>query len=197
VLLRLLAPEAGYHRQKNFSYLSLRSLNLIIRRFKSSSQLVCKINEKIFHWASNWCRSEERCYGRLCMSWGKSSFKSWDLWKLKHIASTTVYFSKDSSVGYCAGGCWTTYSWKDLQHKKKIKKKLGRRCRILFYFSFDSFPNIVCVFAWYLSSLCINWICSYMIKSLCLISAKFSCCILMIDSYFFHAMKILHYLKLS
>jgi hypothetical protein len=27
------------------------------------------------------------------------------------------------------------------------KKKLGRRCRILFYFIFDSFSDIVCVFA--------------------------------------------------
>jgi hypothetical protein len=29
-----------------------------------------------------------------------------------------------------------------------------------------------------------------MIESLCMISAKFSCCILMIDSYFPHAMKM-------
>jgi hypothetical protein len=73
----------------------------------------------------------------------------------------------------------------------KKKKKLGRRCGILFYFiSFDSFSNIACVFAWYLSSLCIDWICLYMIESLCMISAKFSCCILMIDSYFPHAMKM-------
>jgi hypothetical protein len=44
-----------------------------------------------------------------------------------------------------------------------------------------------------------------MIESLCLISAKFSCCILMIDSYFPHAMKMctiqgspkVHYFPLS
>jgi hypothetical protein len=35
------------------------------------------------------------------------------------------------------------------------KKKLGRRCGILF-FSFDSFSDIACAFAWYLSSLCID-----------------------------------------
>jgi hypothetical protein len=29
-----------------------------------------------------------------------------------------------------------------------------------------------------------------MIESLCMISVKFSCCILMIDSYFHHAMKM-------
>jgi hypothetical protein len=43
------------------------------------------------------------------------------------------------------------------------KKKCGRRCRI-FIFSFDSFIDIVCVFAWYLSSLCIDWICLYIIR---------------------------------
>jgi len=38
----LLAPEAGNHILKTFSRLSLQSLKLIIRRLKSSSQLVCK-----------------------------------------------------------------------------------------------------------------------------------------------------------
>jgi hypothetical protein len=57
-----------------------------------------------------------------------------------------------------------------------IKKKIwGKSCRILFFFSFDSFLDIVCIFTWYLSSLCIDWLCLYMIESLWLISAKFSC----------------------
>jgi hypothetical protein len=72
---------------------------------------------------------------------------------------------------------------------KKKKKNWGRRCGI-FIFYFYRFSDIVYVFAWYLSSLCINWICLYMIESLCLISTKFSCCILMTDSYFPHAMKM-------
>jgi hypothetical protein len=55
----------------------------------------------------------------------------------------------------------------------KKKKNWRRRCRIFFFFY--SLSDIVCVFAWYLCSLCINWICLYMIESLCLISAKFSC----------------------
>jgi hypothetical protein len=46
MLLRLLALQAGYHRLKTFSRLSLQ---LIVGRLKSSSQLVCKINEKIYH----------------------------------------------------------------------------------------------------------------------------------------------------
>jgi hypothetical protein len=72
---------------------------------------------------------------------------------------------------------------------KKKKKNWGSRCRILFYFSFDSFSDITCIFAWYLNSLCGDWICLYMIESLYLTSAKFSCCILMLDSCFSHAMK--------
>jgi hypothetical protein len=55
---------------------------------------------------------------------------------------------------------------------KKKKKKLGKRCRFLF-FLLNSFAEIVCIFAWYLSSLCIDWLCLDMIESLCLI--KFSC----------------------
>jgi hypothetical protein len=46
---RLLALEAGYHKLKTFSRLGLQSLKLIIRKLKSFSQLVCKINEKIHH----------------------------------------------------------------------------------------------------------------------------------------------------
>jgi hypothetical protein len=48
--------------------LSMQSLKLIIRILKSSNQLVCKTSEKIHHLTSNWCRSKERCYGRLCIS---------------------------------------------------------------------------------------------------------------------------------
>jgi hypothetical protein len=58
-----------------------------------------------------------------------------------------------------------------------------------FFFSFDSFSDIACLFAWYLSSLFIDWICLYMIESLCMLSAKFSYYILILDSYFFYAMK--------
>jgi hypothetical protein len=54
------------------------------------------------------------------------------------------------------------------------KKNGGIRCRIFIFFS-SYFSDIVCVFAWYLSSLCINWVCLYMIEGLCLISVKFSC----------------------
>jgi hypothetical protein len=62
--------------------------------------------------------------------------------------------------------------------------------RNFYYFSFDSFSDIVYVFAWYLSSVCINWICLYIFETLCMIFVKFSRCILMIDSYFPHAMKM-------
>jgi hypothetical protein len=77
-----------------------------------------------------------------------------------------------------------------LVFKKKKKKKNWGEDVEFFFFSLDSFSDILYVFAWYLNSLCINWICLYMIESLCLISAKFSCCILMINSYFPHAMKM-------
>jgi hypothetical protein len=54
-----------------FNHLSLESLKLIIRKLKSSNQLVCKMSEKIHHWTSNWYKFEERRYRRLCMSWEK------------------------------------------------------------------------------------------------------------------------------
>jgi len=58
-------------------------------------------------------------------------------------------------------------------NKKKKKKIRGKMQN--FYFFESWFSNIVCVFTWYLSSLCINWVFLYMIESLCLISANFSC----------------------
>jgi len=61
--------------------------------------------------------------------------------------------------------------------KIKKKKKFGVKMQNFFSFFFDKFSDIVCVFAWYLSSLCIDWICLYMIESLCLISANFFLCI--------------------
>jgi hypothetical protein len=116
VLLWLLALEAGNYRLQNFSNLSLQCLNLIIHKLKFSSQLVCKINEKIRHWSSNWCWSEEGCNGRLCMSWGgTSSSKSWDLWKF-WTYDFKNNFQKDPSIRYCAGSCWIIYSWKCLTY---------------------------------------------------------------------------------
>jgi hypothetical protein len=115
VLLRLLSPEAGNHRLKNFSHLSLQSLNLIIRRLKSFSQLVCKIKEKIHYWTSTWCRSGGMILRKDLYELGeKAHLKSWNLWKFKQITSTTVNFSKNPSVRYCTESCWTTYFWKDL-----------------------------------------------------------------------------------
>jgi hypothetical protein len=60
--------KLSMQRLNSFSHLSLQSLKLIIRILKSSNQLVCKTSEKIHHLTSNWCRSKERCYGRLCIS---------------------------------------------------------------------------------------------------------------------------------
>jgi hypothetical protein len=60
----------------------------------------------------------------------------------------------------------------------------------------ESFSDITCIFAWYLSSLCIDWICLYMIESLCLISAKCPCNILMLDSLLFPCNEIVYYPKL-
>jgi len=115
---RLLTLEVGIQRLKTFSHLSLESLKLIIRRLISSSQLVCKINEKIHNWTSNWCKFEKRCYGKLCISWGKSSSKSWDLWSWS-FNFNTVNFPKGPSVGCYANSCCMTYSW-----KKKLKRNI-------------------------------------------------------------------------
>jgi hypothetical protein len=44
---------------------------------------------------------------------------------------------------------------------------MGRKCReFYFFFSFLVMLDIVCIFAWYLNSLCINLLCLDMIESL-------------------------------
>jgi hypothetical protein len=54
------------------------------------------------------------CYGRLWMSLGKKLILILRPLEFEHPTSTTVSFPKDPSVRYCAGSCWMTYSWKDL-----------------------------------------------------------------------------------
>jgi hypothetical protein len=49
VLLPLLAQEVGNHGPKTFNLLILQSLNLVIRRLTFFNQLVCKINDEIYH----------------------------------------------------------------------------------------------------------------------------------------------------
>jgi hypothetical protein len=68
------------------------------------------------------------------------------------------------------------------------KKERGRKLQIfipLFRFSY-----ILCIFTWRLSSWCIKYFCFYITESSCLISAKFSYCIYLIDSWFPHMMKM-------
>jgi hypothetical protein len=73
-----------------------------------------------------------------------------------------------------------------LVFKKKKKKIGGENAKFLFFLiAFQ-------IFYIFLPEILVHCalICLYMVESLCLISAKFSCCILMIDSYFPHAMKM-------
>jgi len=68
------------------------------------------------------------------------------------------------------------------------KKKGGEKDAVIY--SLFSFSDILCIFTWCLSSWCINYFCFYITESSCLISAKFFCCIYLIDSCFSHVMKM-------
>jgi hypothetical protein len=70
------------------------------------------------------------------------------------------------------------------------KKKKRNRRKMQIFIPLFSFSDILCIFTWYLSSWCINYIGFNMTESSCLIFAKFPCCIYLIDSCFPHAMKM-------
>jgi hypothetical protein len=108
-----LLRKPGTMDWKTLSHLILQSLNLVIRKLTSSKQLVCKINQEIHHWASTWCRSEGILQKAL-HELGKKLILILRPLEFGQPTSTTVSFSKDPSVRYCAGSWWTTYSWKDL-----------------------------------------------------------------------------------
>lgn len=120
---RLLTPEAGIQRVKTFSHLSRQSLKLIIRKLISSSQLVCKINEKIHNWTSNWCKFEKRCYRRLCISWGKSSYKSWDLWSWSFNFDTVNFPKGPLSNAMLTAATWHIPEKKNINIFKNITTK--------------------------------------------------------------------------
>jgi len=73
VLLQLLAPEVGNHGLKNLQSLDFTKPETGYLQIASSKQLVCKINEKIHHWTSNWYRSEEDATKGYAWAGGKSS----------------------------------------------------------------------------------------------------------------------------
>jgi hypothetical protein len=92
-----------------------------------------------------WGRQKE-CRVTVFLYWQLWSFTSLSLpcmlilWCYFHIACFCFYFFKT---------------------KKKLGENAGN-----FIFSFLGMSDIACIFAWYLNSLCINWLCLDMIESL-------------------------------
>jgi len=106
----------------------------------------------------------------LLLSWETSADIFWG-WQLKHVGRLLfcLGISKPLSMRTClalpymlGNGCHFLFHKHVfvvfvlcLIFQQKKKKKLGRTCGI-FIFSFDRFSDIAWVFAWYLSSLCID-----------------------------------------
>jgi len=117
----------------------------------------------------------------LLLFWETSAGIIWG-WQKKHIRLLLFYIGNfdifslmtDLILPHMLGLVLFLYRW-SMFLLFFIKKKMGEKMHNFIFFIFDRFSDIACIFTWYLSSLCIDWLCLDMIKSLCLIFAKFLC----------------------